>query len=498
MTSRPGRKDLRRAQKWGVKRIYDNDITILAWDMGAGKTVTVLTAADDLIEDEVVRRVLIVAPLNVAVGTFPDEIEGWRHLDHMKYTLIRAEDDDDDVVARTKESYRFARDVLGLETKDAQRFSGRMKTRVKEWKRRRLVSEETEVHIVNKELLPWLWDRFGKKWPYDMVIVDEASMFKNAKRRTGLKKLSQFGAMAKARKFVSKIVLMTGTPAPKGLMNLWGLAFIADLGERLGTSRTKFEQRWFDSDYMGWNLEPKPHAEKQITERLSDIMFSLGPDDYPEIPNTIMRNRYVELPKKVLAEYKRFERNLFSSEYDVEAVNNGVLQGKLLQFANGSIYNEDGDDVWVHDRKVNLLEEIIDEANGESVLVAYSYKFDLTRILKRFPKAVVFGRGDIREQKAQWNKGKIPLMLGHAASIGHGQNIQHGGRLLVWYGLTSDLELYQQFNKRLARPGQTKKVYIQHILARGTYDEKLIPVLRDRNATQDRIMKAFRTDYLSK
>lgn len=497
MSDRPSRKSLRKFQKWGVKRIYDHDITILAWDMGAGKTVTVLTAADDLLEDRKVRKVLIVAPLNVARGTFPDEIESWEHLDRMKYTLIRAEDSDEDIVAATKDAYQFARDVLGLDTKEARKYSSQMKTRFKEMKRRRLVAEDTEVHIVNKELLPWLWERFGKKWPYDMVIVDEASMFKNAKRRTALKKVSQFGAMAKARKYVKKIVLMSGTIAPKGLRNLWGLAYIADLGERLGTSRTKFEERWFDSDYMGWNLEPKPHAFRQITEAMSDIMFSLREEDYPEIPPVIYRNRYVDLPKKVLAEYKRFERTLVSKEYDVEAVNSGVLQGKLLQFANGSMYNEDGDDIWVHDRKLELFEEMVDDAGDEPILVAYSFKFDLKRILKRFPKAVVFGKGDVREQKALWNAGKIPMLLGHAASIGHGQNIQFGGRLLIWYGLTSDLELYQQFNKRLARPGQTRKVYIQHILARGTYDEKLIPLLRDREATQDKITNRFHIDYRS-
>ncbi len=489
MTKPLSRKDFRRAQRWGVKRIYNNEATILAWDMGSGKTVTALTAADDLLEDREVRKVLVVAPLNVACATFPDEIEEWVHLRHIDYTLIRAEDDDKDIGRARDAAYRFARDVIGLDPKEAQRFAGKKKTAAKEWKRRRLAREKSELHIINREALPWLWEFFGKKWPYDMVIVDEASMFKNGVRRTELKKPSQFGAMAKARKFVKRIVLMTGTPAPKGVQNLWGLAYIADLGERLGTSRTKFEKRWFESDHMGWNLTPRPNAVEDITERLSDIMFTLDEDDYPELPPLIKRQTRVKLPKRVLEEYHRFEKTMISQTYDVEAVNNGVLAGKLLQFANGSMYQEDGSDVWIHDEKLHALEEIIEEANGEPVLVAYSYKFDLQRILKRYKKAVVFGKGDVREQKRLWNKGKIDLLLAHPASVGHGQNIQFGGNIAVWYGLTPDLELYLQFLKRLHRPGQTRTVYMNHIIARGTYDEKLLPLLSDKEATQDSIME---------
>ena len=197
------RSDMRKFQKWGVDRIYDHEATILAWDMGAGKSVTVLTAMDDLLEDRVVRRVLIVAPLLVASATFPDEFQDWRHLNHIDWTLLRAEDDDEDILEARQRAYRVARDLIGLEPKEAASFANRMKNREKEWKRRRLASIKSEVHIVNKEALLWLWEFYGegKRWPYDMIIVDEASMFKNGKKRTKLKQLSRFGVMAKARKF---------------------------------------------------------------------------------------------------------------------------------------------------------------------------------------------------------------------------------------------------------------------------------------------------------
>ncbi len=495
MTNGIKRSQLRSFQVWGIDQIYENEITILAWDMGAGKSVTVLTAADDCLEDRIVRRVLIVAPMLVACATYPDEFADWKHLNHIDWTLIRAEDDDDDIVAAYKAGYEVAR-LAGLSAGDAAKWAGRHKTKAKEWRRKRLLADGAEVHIINKEALPWLWEQFKDKWPYDMMIVDEASIFKNGKKRTATKDVSIFGAAAKARKFVKRVVLMTGTPTPKGLRNMWGLAYIADLGERLGTARTKYEDRWFDKDYMGWNVTPKPHAHQEITERMSDIMFTLDPSLYPDLPPCFMKDVRVTLPRKVLDEYKTFKRTLISEAYDVEAVNNGVLAGKLLQFASGALYHEEGDAVWVHDKKLEALEELIEEANGEPVLVAYNFKFSLNRIKKRFKKAVVFGHGDVRQTKADWNAGKIDLMLAHPMSVGHGQNIQFGGNTMVWYDLIHDLEIYQQMNKRLHRPGQKRPVSIHHIIARGTYDEEILPKLQDRAETQDSIMEALRLDMM--
>ncbi len=496
MTNGIKRSQLRSFQKWGIRQIYDNEITILGWQMGAGKSVTVLTAADDLLEDGVVKKVLIVAPMLVATATYPDEFADWKHLNHVQWTLIRAEDDDEDIIAAYKDAYEMAK-IAGLSAAEATKWAGRHRTKAKEWKRLRLISDDAEVHIINKEGLPWLWKHFEKKWPYDMIVVDEASVFKNGRKRTATKDVSIFGAAAKARKFAKRIVLMTGTPTPKGLRNMWGLAYIADLGERLGTARTKFEERWFNKDYMGWNLTPKAHAQREITERMSDIMFTLDPELYPDLPPLLINDVRVTLPRKVMEEYHRFKATLVSEAYDIEAVNKGVLASKLLQFACGSMYDENGKDVWIHDRKLEALEEIIEEADGEPVLVAYNFKFDLARIRKKFKKAVVFGEGDVRNTKADWNAGKIDLLLAHPQSVGHGQNIQFGGNLLVWYGLTHDLEIYQQMNKRLHRPGQTRPVTIRHIIAKGTYDDDILPRLQDKAATQDEIMAALRLDMLS-
>jgi len=493
------RRDMRPYQRWGVDQIYDNETTILAWDMGAGKSVTALTAFDDLFEDKVIKKLLIVAPMLVARATYPDEFEDWKHLSHMDWTLLRVEDEDDRLIKFRKEALVFARNVIGLSSAEATSWANKQKTKKKEWLRKKLADDRAEIHIINRESFAWLWHHFddGKRWPYDAIMWDEASAFKNGTKRTAKKELSQFGAMAKARKFCKRIVLMTGTPSPKGLMNLWGLAYIADLGDRLGTSKIKFRDRWFDSDYMGWNYSPKAGAQEAITDRLSDIMFALDPSDYPDMPPLINRTFHVDLSRRTMERYEEFKRTLVSEAYDVEAVNKGVLAGKLLQFANGSMYNEDRQPVWIHDEKLFALEELIEEADGENVMVAYSFRFDLDRITKRFPKAVIFGNGDVRKTKADWNAGKIPLMLVHPQSVGHGQNIQFGGHINIWYGLTPDLETYQQLNKRLHRPGQTRPVSNHHIIARGTFDDDMLPRLKDRDATQQSIMRALQLDMIA-
>lgn len=487
------RSDLRRYQRILLNKIKRIPGIILALDMGSGKTVTTLTALLDLLDDQEIKRVLIVAPLLVAKATWPDEIEEWEHTRDLDWTLIRADDDDDDIMAARKRFLEDAR-LIGLDGKETQRFAGRKTTLAKEWKRVRLATTDTEIHIINREALPWLWDFYGKgkRWPYDALVIDEASMFKNAKMRTPNKKMTRFGVMAKAQKMAEQVILLTGTPAPKGLQNLWGLAFIADGGERLGDNKYWFEQRWFEKDFNGYDIKPRPKAKAQIMDRLSDIMFSLDEKDCVDLPPMNPVEVKVSLPRRILDEYRRFEKTLFSEQYDIEAVNKGVLHGKLLQFANGSMYNEDGDAVWIHNEKLDALDQIIEDANGAPVLVAYSFKFDLEQILKRHKKAVVFGRGDVRKTKERWNRGEIDLMLAHPASVGHGQNIQFGGNISVWMGLNSDLELFQQFNKRLWRPGQTKPVWNHFILARGTYDEELLPLLSTRDANQRDILNSVR------
>ncbi|HDZ73521.1 MAG TPA: DEAD/DEAH box helicase [Aurantimonas coralicida] len=500
--ARRPRKALRRYQRIFKNKIVRLNNLILALPMGSGKTGTCLTAMLDLLDDGEVKKVLIVAPLLVAVGTWPDEIDDWEHTADLTWTLLRADDDDPDIKAKREMFYRDARDLWGFPPKDAAKFANRMRNRAKEWKLRKLAETGTEVHIINREALPWLWKHFGEgeRWPYDMLVVDEASMFKNAKIRTPLKELTRFGVAAKARKFAKRVVLLTGTPAPKGLENLFGLSYIADGGDRLGNSKHLFMRTYFDKKTvkMGTLKIPKyiekPWAEAKIMDRLGDIMFSMREEDCVDLPPMIPIPMKVSLPPRILDQYKRFERTLYSEEYDVEAVNKGVLQNKLLQFANGSMYNEDREEVWIHDEKLEALEQIVEDANGMPVLCAYTFAFDIRRIRKLFPKAVVFGRGNVVEQKRAWNRGEIDFMAAHPASIGHGQNIQYGGHISVWYGLTPDLELYQQFNKRLHRSGQTHTVFNHHLIATGTYDEKMLPLLTRRDATQDRIIEAVRVN----
>jgi SNF2 family DNA or RNA helicase len=492
------RSDLRKYQIRFLNKIKRLKHLILALPMGSGKSATTLTAVLDLLDEGEVERVLIVAPLLVATATWPDEIEEWDHLSDLEYTLIRAENDDPEVVSAYKGAYSFARNVIGMDTQDASSFAGRRRTMAKESKRRRLAATETEIHIINKEHVPWLWAYFEgpKRWPYDMLVVDEASMFKNAKMRTENKALSRFGVMAKARKLAHRTVLLTGTPAPKGLINLFGLLFICDLGKRLGNSMFKFEQKYFHvADKRKYGVKPMKGSEQKIMAKVSDVMFSLREEDCVKLPPNVPVEAWVDLPQRALDEYKRFERSLYSERYDVEAVNRGVLHSKLLQFANGSLYNEDREALFVHDEKLRKLEEIIEDASGDPVLIAYTFKFDLDRIRKRWKKAAVFGEGDVRLMKKKWNNGDIPIMVAHGNSIGHGQNIQYGGYISVWYGLTPDLEIYQQFNKRLHRPGQTKVTFTHHILARDTYDEELLPLLNERNATQERIIDSVRVKF---
>ncbi len=434
---------------------------ILAYDMGSGKTVSTLTALRDLLDEGVIKRPLVIAPLLVAETVWPDEIEEWDHLAHTTYSVI---------------------------TGDPKRRLAAMESKA-------------EIHIINKENVPWAWEASGRgaRWPYDVIVIDEASMLKNGKKRTKLKKLTRFGALAQARKHTTGVIELTGTPAPNGLQNLWGLSYIVDGGERLGRDKggpEGFLSRWFDVNQYTFETKAKPHAEREIMARLQDIMFSLDPRDYAELPPFMPNPIKVKLPPKVMDEYRRFKRTLVSEMYDVEAVNAGVLTNKLLQFANGSMYQEDGNDIFVHDLKLDALENLHDEANGTPLLVAYSFRFDLARIKKRFPKAVVLNESkDVRRTKNMWNAGEIDMLLAHPLSAGHGLNIQKGSNTSVWYGLTADLELFQQFNKRLWRSGQTADIVWNHrIIAEGTHDEAILPILDAKDAVQSRVIEATRID----
>ena len=429
---------------------------ILALEPGAGKTVSFLTAARDLLDEGLIRKVLIIAPLLVANTVWNEEIETWLHLKRTTYSICTG-----------TEKQRIA----ALET-------------------------DAEVYIINKDVLPWLWEYLGRgdRWQFDFVGIDEASMLKNGKKRTKLKKLTRFGVLAAARKHIKGVVELTGTPSPNGLVNLWGLAYIADQGARLGRTKSSFMERWFDFNKYTYEVKAKPYAEEQILSALGDIMFSLDPRDYAELPPMVPNEIRVKLPPKVMDEYRRFKRTLVSEQYDVEAVNAAVLTNKLLQFANGSLFQEDGNDIWVHDCKLDALENLHNEVGGTPMLVAYSYKFDKRRIKEKFKHAVILNEvPDVMQTVRDWNAGKIDMLLAHPASAAHGLNIQKGSNISCWYGLNSDLELFQQFNKRLHRPGQIADIVWSHrIIAVGTHDEDILPILDDKKAVQDRVFEATR------
>jgi SNF2 family DNA or RNA helicase len=458
-----GRDDMREDQTFLVGEIVDGfgerDGTWAIVDMSLGKTMSSLTACRILFNRFMIRRVLIVAPKLVATDTWPNEFAKWRHLRRFTFSVI----------------------------------CGTAK------QRHAALARDTHYHIINRENLVWLLEEIGvEKWPYDVLIYDESSRLKEGKKRTGLRKISEFGALAKVRHKMKYVIELTGTPFPGGIGDAWGQAYIIDLGQRLGTTKKSFYDRWFTESYSGFTYEPRPKAEKKIMKKLRDIVVRIKLSDVmKEIPSE-SKVHYVDLGKKHMKAYRKFERELASEEYDVEAVNRGVLVNKLVQFANGSLYRLDDEDpdavkevIPIHDEKVKRLKKLVKKHKGDNMLVAYGFRFDLERLKKAFPDAVA--AEDDPDAIKKWNRGEIKMLLAHPASVGHGLNLQFGGFRAVWYGLTASLELYQQFNARLPRPGQlADTVFIHHIVARGTFDERLLSLLSAKGMSQSKIIKMAR------
>lgn len=493
-------KALRYYQRWMERLIRENKGLLLSVPMGLGKTGATLTAIKKLLMSGEVKRVLVIGPLRVATDTWPDEILEWEHTHDIPFTVIRAEDDDPFVVRAKKERYRLMRDLVGADTKIASREARYAATDAKIKVREALARQNTPIHIINREAIPWLVKFWGRKWPYDMVVYDEASRLKGGNMRSaggkaeaekkGPAPLSEFGSLVRVRHAIDRIVELSGTPSPNGEIDLWGPIYLIDRGARLGKSKTAFLNRWFIQNRYTYETKPRPGAVKEITAKINDVMFSLDDTEHIDLPPIVFNDVWVSLDREHLRQYRKFEESLVAEDYDVEAVSRGVLTNKLLQFANGSLYrNEEGkkrSTIHIHDKKLDALESIIMEEGNNPILVAYSFKFDLERIRKRFPHAVVFE--EERDFVKKWNAGKIKLALAHPASIGHGLNLQYGGHIAVWYGLSWSLELWLQFNKRLPRPGQPYPfVTIHRILAKGTNDERQLRALGRKGATQDEI-----------
>lgn len=430
--------------------IINHDEAAVFLGMGLGKSVIALTAIWQLVLDYfLVQRVLVIAPLRVARDTWPQEAAKWDHLTGL--TLA--------VAVGSKQDRLHALAKLAM------------------------------VTVINRENVPWLVAHYGSAWPFDMVVIDELSSFKNHRAK-------RFSTLVKMRPYVSRWVGLTGTPASNGLMDLWAQFRLLDGGSRLGRYISRFRDRWFVPDKRGgmqvFTYKPRAGAEDEIYEAISDMTLSMRTTDHLTLPELTLTTTKVKLAKKERAVYERLEQDLVI-ELDgqvVDAANAAVLSGKLLQLASGAIYDENGDVIVVHGAKLDALEDLVEAANGQNLLVAYWYKHDLKRITERFPNArVLKTAGDI----TAWNAGEIPLGLIHPASAGHGLNLQAGGHLLIWFSLTWCLELYQQTNARLYRQGQTEPVTITHLAAEGTLDEAVLKALEAKNFTQAALIEAVKT-----
>lgn len=412
---------------------------------GLGKTVTALTAIFELVYDYFdAVRVLVIAPKRVAQMVWTDEINEWSHLRGLK--IIR---------------------VLGTEK---QRITA--------------LNTQVDVYVINRENVVWLVEHFGKDWPFDMVVVDESSSFKNHQAK-------RFKALRRVRPLVKRIVLLTGTPAPKSYLNLWPQLYLLDRGERLGKTITAYRDKYFEPDQrngvMVYSWKLKEGAKDLIDKAISDICVSVS-GNYVQEP--IINDIKIVLPDQIMKLYKQLERDLLLpyQDGDVVASTAAVLNNKLLQLANGAIYDENKNVRHIHDAKLDALEELIDEAQGEPVFVLYTYKHDRDRIMKRF----VVRELKTEQDKNDWNAGKIPIMIAHPASCGHGLNLQFGGHITVWFGLTWDLELYEQANARLNRPGQKEQGVIHRLLTVGTMDQICAESLKTKDVTQNGLMEAIK------
>jgi len=434
-------------QEYATKWIVEKEKSGLLMDMGLGKTVCTLTAIDELIHDYFdVIKVLVIAPLRVAEDTWTVEAEKWDHLKRLKISK-----------------------VLGTE-----------KDRIA------ALNNKAALYVINRENVVWLVKYFGKEWPFDMVVIDELSSFKSPKSQ-------RFKALRKVKP--KRVVGLTGTPAPNGLMDLWPEIYLLDQGERLGRTLTAYRDKYFTPDKRNqtviFSYKPKEGAEEIIYKNLSDICVSMKAEDYLELPEKIENVIPVKLPKDVEDKYKKFERELLLplKDSDIVANNAAVLTNKLLQFANGAIYDENNKAIEIHDRKLKALEEIIEAVSGKPVLIFYSYKHDRDRIKEYFKNAKELKSS---EDIKKWNKGEIEILLVHPASAGHGLNLQAGGNIVVWFGLTWSLELYQQANARLHRQGQKQNVIIHHIIAKGTVDEDVMKAIENKNIRQEELLQAVK------
>jgi SNF2 family DNA or RNA helicase len=446
--------DPHKYQTYATDFIINHPISAVFLEMGLGKSAITLTAIKELFEAEVICKVLVIAPLRVARDTWPSEIRKWDHLRDMRFAV-----------------------AVGTEAE-----------------RKAAILRNEPVTIINRENVDWLINKSGLPFDFDMVVIDELSSFKSygAKR---------FKAMLKVRPFIKRIVGLTGTPSSNGLMDLWAEFRVLDYGKRLGRYITRYRLSYFTPDKRNaqivFSYRPLPGAEDAIYDKISDITISMKSVDYLDMPECVINEVPVYMSPAEQSVYDSFREDMVTKlkDEEIDAANAAVLSGKLLQMANGAVYDEEGFSHHIHDRKLDALEDLIEGANGKPVLVAYWYKHDLARIEQRLKSLKIpYAKLDSSDSIERWNNGEVPVMLIHPASAGHGLNLQAGGSTLIWFGLTWSLELYQQTNARLWRQGQKETVVLHHIVCRDTIDEDVMSALKRKEKVQSDLINAVKAN----
>ena len=410
-----------------------------------------------MLDDLQVSKTLVIAPLRVARDTWPAEVEKWDHLNDLDVSVI---------VGNVKE-------------------------------RTAALNHGAMIYVINRENVKWLVEYYesnGLRWDFDCVVIDELSSFKNHQAQ-------RFKWLRKIRPFVKRWVGLTGTPTSNGLMDLWAEIGILDGGERLGRFIGRYRDAYFKAGAMNpqtgvvFSYIPRPGAEEKIYDRISDITISMKALDYLDMPECVYVRHEVEMSKPERKLYDQLKQDLIIplEDGDIDARNAAALSNKLLQMSNGAVYDEYGESRVIHSRKLEMLDDLIEAANGQPVLIAYWFKHDRQRILEHLIEAG-YDHRDIRESEdiKDWNEGKIPVALIHPAGAGHGLNIQEGGHILIWFGLTWSLELYQQTNARLWRQGQSSTVTIHHIVTKDTVDEDVLAALEAKDVTQEKLIAAVK------
>ena len=435
-------------QRFATDFIERNPISAILLSMGLGKTVITLTAVNDLLYDYFdVGKVLVIAPLRVCTNVWKQETEKWAHLQGLKVSV-----------------------AVGTE-----------------WERLAAFNIKADIYVINRENTQWLIEKSGVPFDFDMLVIDEISSFKNHQSK-------RFRSLMKVRPRVKRVVGLTGTPSSNGLVDLWAQFRLLDMGQRLGRFIGKYRTDYFLPDKRNgqviFSYKPLPNAEERIYDRIKDITISMNATDHLKMPELLIVEHKVKLSATELERYDELKRDLVLTLTggEVTAANAAALSGKLCQMANGAVYGDEGEVIEIHDRKLDELEDLIEAANGKPVLVAYWFKHDRNRILKRFPAEQL----DSDESIRRWNGGKIPVALIHPASAGHGLNLQAGGSTLVWFSLTWSLELYQQTNARIWRQGQKETVVIHHIIAKATIDEDVMAALAKKDTGQAALLQAVK------